>query len=223
MTTPTQDFVLTMERTLGAPPDRVYRAWTDEAEVTRWIAPDPSMPTTAELDVRVGGTYVIHMADFVVRGVYRELETRSQAGLHLEVGRRCIGPRHARDGVVRALRERWDADAARARAPARCRPASEARAGLDRQFRSSRGVRGGGWVGTSPTRSRAGPPRPPMMPAVDDGSGRGRDADDWTRFTKHLHRVRRPAPARRGRGRVRTRTRRRSRSRAGARARAPIP
>lgn len=74
MTTPTQDLVLTMERTFAAPPDRVYRAWTDEKEVTQWIAPNPEMPTTAELDVRVGGAYVIRMGDYVVRGVYRALD-----------------------------------------------------------------------------------------------------------------------------------------------------
>ncbi|MEX2501979.1 MAG: SRPBCC domain-containing protein [Trueperaceae bacterium] len=73
MTEPAQDLVLTMERTFAASPDRVYRAWTDEDEVVRWIAPSPEMPTTAELDVREGGRYTITMGSYVVRGVYREL------------------------------------------------------------------------------------------------------------------------------------------------------
>jgi uncharacterized protein YndB with AHSA1/START domain len=46
---------LTFTRTLAAPPDRVFRAWTDPARFRRWFGPrDVAMPT-CELDARTGG------------------------------------------------------------------------------------------------------------------------------------------------------------------------
>lgn len=73
MTTTPKNITLTMDRTYNAPPKRVFRAWTREDEIAQWVAPDPSMDTTAELDVREGGEYVIHMGPHTVRGTYREI------------------------------------------------------------------------------------------------------------------------------------------------------
>lgn len=73
MTTKPKGFTLTMDRVLAAPPERVFRAWTTPREVERWIAPNPDMPTTAELDVREGGSYTITMGPYVVRGRYTEI------------------------------------------------------------------------------------------------------------------------------------------------------
>jgi uncharacterized protein YndB with AHSA1/START domain len=48
---------LLIERALDAPPERVYRAFTNGAELARWIAPDgfTVRPESVELDVAVGG------------------------------------------------------------------------------------------------------------------------------------------------------------------------
>lgn len=73
MTTKPKNITLTMDRTYRAPPERVYRAWTREDEIVQWVAPDPNMDTTAELDVREGGEYVIHMGPYTVRGTYEEI------------------------------------------------------------------------------------------------------------------------------------------------------
>lgn len=64
---------LDLERHLSAPPDRVFRAWTEPAEVGAWFAPDPAMDTEAEVDLRVGGRYRIRMGEFVVGGRYTEV------------------------------------------------------------------------------------------------------------------------------------------------------
>jgi len=52
MTETTAPAIPAIERTLhlAAPPDRVWRAITDPAELSRWF------PDTAELDLRVGGS-----------------------------------------------------------------------------------------------------------------------------------------------------------------------
>ena len=48
-----------IERTIPAPPDRVYRAWLDPELVRRWMAPGDFLATRAEVDERVGGHYRI--------------------------------------------------------------------------------------------------------------------------------------------------------------------
>jgi uncharacterized protein YndB with AHSA1/START domain len=73
MTEPTTDLTLTLDRTYSASPERVYRAWTDPAELRRWFAPDPAMTIDAEVDLRVGGRYRIAMGSYVSIGVYREV------------------------------------------------------------------------------------------------------------------------------------------------------
>lgn len=73
MTTTPKNISLTMDRTYEAPPSRVFRAWTQPDEIVHWVAPSPDIDTTAELDVREGGAYVIHMGTHTVRGTYREI------------------------------------------------------------------------------------------------------------------------------------------------------
>ena len=73
MTTQQKNITLTMDRTYAAPPARVYRAWTEPGEIVQWVAPNPEMDTTAELDVREGGEYAIHMGPHTVRGTYQEI------------------------------------------------------------------------------------------------------------------------------------------------------
>lgn len=47
---------LTLVRTVDAPRERVFRAWTDPTELARWWWP-PRFQTTYEIDLRVGGVY----------------------------------------------------------------------------------------------------------------------------------------------------------------------
>jgi len=70
---------LKIKRTFAAPLEKVFRAWTDPKELTRWFAPSDDYSTPlAEVDLRVGGTYRIQMkaADgvtYTVKGAYREV------------------------------------------------------------------------------------------------------------------------------------------------------
>lgn len=59
---PPSDTTLQIKRTFAAPREKVFTAWTDPKELTRWFAPsdDCSIPV-AEVDLRVGGRYRIQM------------------------------------------------------------------------------------------------------------------------------------------------------------------
>lgn len=52
-------------RIFAAPPDRVWRAWTDPQQLARWWGPNGFNTTTREIDVRPGGAwrYVMHGPD----------------------------------------------------------------------------------------------------------------------------------------------------------------
>ncbi len=53
-----------LQRTIPAPPDRVYRAWLDPELLRRWMAPSGADVTNAEVDERVGGGFRIwHSGD----------------------------------------------------------------------------------------------------------------------------------------------------------------
>ena len=56
---PTKELVI--ERTLKAPPERVFDAFTDPAQLTQWWWPNGFTCPAAEVDLRVGGTYRIAM------------------------------------------------------------------------------------------------------------------------------------------------------------------
>ena len=76
MTTDTRELVLT--RLIDAPPEKVYRAWTEPALLKQWFAPLPFITPVAELDVRPGGANLIVMrapdgTDMPNRGVYLEV------------------------------------------------------------------------------------------------------------------------------------------------------
>jgi uncharacterized protein YndB with AHSA1/START domain len=63
--TPTQHLVI--ERTLKASPERVFDAFTDPAQLTKWWWPSGFTCPDAEVDLRVGGTYRLTMEwpDFI--------------------------------------------------------------------------------------------------------------------------------------------------------------
>jgi uncharacterized protein YndB with AHSA1/START domain len=72
---------LQVRRTFAAPAEKVFRAWTNREELERWMCRD--VPTQRvrylELDVRVGGGYVLEVADsasgdrYIGRGLFREI------------------------------------------------------------------------------------------------------------------------------------------------------
>jgi uncharacterized protein YndB with AHSA1/START domain len=64
-----------LQRTIAAPPDRVYRAWLDPDLLARWMAPGALDVTRAEVDERVGGHFRIWhaSADGDVGGFEAEL------------------------------------------------------------------------------------------------------------------------------------------------------
>ena len=70
---------LQVRRTIRAPRQRVFDAWTKAEELKAWHAPGPLTVSLAELDLRPGGSYRIHMrdpggAEHRVSGVYREVD-----------------------------------------------------------------------------------------------------------------------------------------------------
>ena len=70
---------LRLERTFAAPRERVFRAWTDPAELARWFAPtDEHTTKVIALEARVGGTYRVEMHApsgnvHTVTGTFREV------------------------------------------------------------------------------------------------------------------------------------------------------
>jgi uncharacterized protein YndB with AHSA1/START domain len=69
---------LVLARIIDAPPEKVYKAWTDPELLKQWFAPLPYTTPVAELDVRPGGANLIVMrspagADMPNRGVYLEV------------------------------------------------------------------------------------------------------------------------------------------------------
>ena len=69
---------LVLVRLIDAPPEKVFRAWTDPALLKQWFCPKPWTVASAELDVRPGGTSVIVMRspegqEFPNSGVYLEV------------------------------------------------------------------------------------------------------------------------------------------------------
>jgi uncharacterized protein YndB with AHSA1/START domain len=75
---PTADRDLVLTRIIDAPPEKLFRAWTDPALLKQWFAPLPYTTPVAELDVRPGGATLIVMRDpqgndLPNRGVYLEV------------------------------------------------------------------------------------------------------------------------------------------------------
>ena len=72
------DRELVISRIIDAPPERVFKAWTNPELLKQWFAPLPYTTPIAELDVRPGGANLIVMRgpdgnDLPNRGVYLEV------------------------------------------------------------------------------------------------------------------------------------------------------
>ena len=70
---------LRLARTFAASRDRVFRAWTEPAALKRWFAPGDLTTPVAEVDLRVGGQYRVHMQApdgtmHQLRGTYRQID-----------------------------------------------------------------------------------------------------------------------------------------------------
>ncbi|MEP7344547.1 MAG: SRPBCC domain-containing protein [Gemmatimonadaceae bacterium] len=70
---------LQVRRIIRAPRQRVFDAWTKAEELKAWHAPGPLTVSLAEIDLRPGGSYRIHMREpdgneHRASGVYREVD-----------------------------------------------------------------------------------------------------------------------------------------------------
>jgi uncharacterized protein YndB with AHSA1/START domain len=68
--------VLRLEREFSATPEEVFDAWTNPDVLTRWWAARPTWTSPGcEVDLRVGGRYVLRMRDDK-SGAFDNLATR---------------------------------------------------------------------------------------------------------------------------------------------------
>jgi uncharacterized protein YndB with AHSA1/START domain len=51
----TQRPVVRLQRTISAPPERVYQAWLEPELLQRWMAPESMQVARVEVDERIGG------------------------------------------------------------------------------------------------------------------------------------------------------------------------
>jgi uncharacterized protein YndB with AHSA1/START domain len=75
---PPTDRDLVLTRLFDAPPEKVYRAWTEPELLKQWFAPLPWTTTQVDQDVRPGGDCLIVMrspdgVDYPNPGVYLEV------------------------------------------------------------------------------------------------------------------------------------------------------
>lgn len=74
------DTSLVLTRIIEAPREKVFAAWTDPAQVSRWMGPGTITAEVQALDLRAGGAYRIVMHGIpagnahIVTGVYRAVE-----------------------------------------------------------------------------------------------------------------------------------------------------
>jgi uncharacterized protein YndB with AHSA1/START domain len=75
---PETDRELVLTREIDAPPEKLFKAWTQPELLKQWFAPLPFTTPHAELDVRPGGSSLIVMRgpdgnEYPNRGVYLEV------------------------------------------------------------------------------------------------------------------------------------------------------
>jgi uncharacterized protein YndB with AHSA1/START domain len=74
----TEALELHLEREFNHPPEAVFKAWTDQQALRRWMGPGDVRAPSATMVARVGGAYVFPMQRpdgtvLTVRGVIQEL------------------------------------------------------------------------------------------------------------------------------------------------------
>lgn len=78
-------FDLVLERIIDAPPEKVFRAYTDAAILSQWFAPKPWFITDAVVEPRAGGRF-----NFVMNGPDGERFPNSGVFLEVVENRRLI-------------------------------------------------------------------------------------------------------------------------------------
>ena len=78
-----KDIYLTLHRTIDAPVETVFAAWTDPDLLSQWLAPDDAVVARTVAEARVGGRFLIEMrgkdgGKWVTRGRYREVVPNSR-------------------------------------------------------------------------------------------------------------------------------------------------
>lgn len=77
------EHVLTLERVLDTPVERVWRCWTEPTLLEQWFCPKPWYVTDARIDLRLGGEFssVMHGPEgeeFPNTGVFLEVEPQKR-------------------------------------------------------------------------------------------------------------------------------------------------
>lgn len=75
---PASDRELVLERLIDASPEKLFRAWSEPELLKQWFCPKPWLVSSAELDVRPGGSNLI-----VMRGP--EGQEHPNRGIYLDV------------------------------------------------------------------------------------------------------------------------------------------
>ena len=75
-----KEYELVLTRIFDAPRELVFKAWTDAKHVSQWWGPHGFANPICELDLRSGGTMLIHMRGpdgtvYPMTGVYQEVVT----------------------------------------------------------------------------------------------------------------------------------------------------
>ena len=75
----TEQTSLEIKRFINAPPDRVYAAWTDPAQLKQWFGPENVRTRELVADTRPGGVFRWDLTDpegeeMTMRGEFRELQ-----------------------------------------------------------------------------------------------------------------------------------------------------
>ena len=76
--TPISARELTLERVIDASPEKLFRAWTEPELLQKWFCPRPWTVSSAQLDVRPGGTSLVIMRspegqEYPNKGVYLDV------------------------------------------------------------------------------------------------------------------------------------------------------
>lgn len=70
---------LVLTKDVQVPVEAVFSAWTDPTQMKQWFAPGNMEVPNVEVDLRAGGTYLVHMrdpdsgSDYIVFGQYHEI------------------------------------------------------------------------------------------------------------------------------------------------------
>src|SRR5262249_6113135 len=80
------DREIVITRVIDAPQERVFQAWTDPKQITRWLSPGGCQNDTLELDIRRGGRYrFVYIAPDGTRYETRMVFLRIEAPRLLEI------------------------------------------------------------------------------------------------------------------------------------------